>query len=209
MGAPGYRVIFALLVQPDLLLAPVRTLAAAAEVAPATAANALALLRQEGLVHETGVGRRLTAPQQLLERWLRGYETVVRPKLLLGQFQTPDPDPEAVERRIASSLSSEDEPWAYGGTAGANRLTGYYRGEETVIHLGAYSKETLRRLRAVRSKDGSLVMLQVPSNLAFTSPADRAVAPLLIYSELLHNGDRRSLETAAEVMERYLGDLSA
>jgi hypothetical protein len=53
IGVPGLQILFAILVRPELLNEPIRTLAEAAGVARATAADRLAQLRELGLVVET------------------------------------------------------------------------------------------------------------------------------------------------------------
>lgn len=202
IGAPGQQVLFALLVRPDLLNAPIRTLAEAAGVATATAANRLAQLREAGLVHETDHGRRLTEPRRLLELWLKGYETLVRPKLLIGRFRTQETDPEALERQIEETLGDQ-VTWAFGGGAAAHRLTDYYRGPDTVVHVQPGGFDFARRLRALRADDGPLILLRAPGPIAFEGAKPRTVAPLLVYTELLFAGDKRAREAAGELQRKY------
>lgn len=207
LGAPGYRLIFALLVDSSLVGRPVRAIAAAAEVSPATAANGLKQLRQDTLIADGPRGRQTIERARLLERWLRGYEIVLRPKLLIGSFRVPEQDPLVLEQRVGSLLDQLGEPWAFGGTAAAFRLTGYYRGESTTVHLATPSTEFLRRLEAIRDDDGPLTLLRTPSRTALSPEFVRTVDPLLVYTELLHNGDRRSSEAASELARRFLEDL--
>jgi hypothetical protein len=206
VGVPGQQVLFALLVRPDLLNAPVRMLAEAAGVAPATAADRIARLREEGLVHGTDHQRRLTEPRRLLDLWLKGYETLVRPKLLIGRFRPQETDPEALEHRIEETLD-EEVVWALGGGAAAHRLTGYYRGQDTVVHVASAEVDVAKRLRALRADDGSLILLRAPGPIAFESSEPRTVTPLLVYTELLFAGDKRAREAADDIRRKYLGHL--
>jgi hypothetical protein len=202
MGVPGQQVLFALLVQPDLLNAPLRMLAQVAGVATATAANRLTQLREEGLLHEADQERRLTEPHRLLELWLKGYETLVRPRLLIGRYRIQETDPEALERQIERALGDE-VLWAFGGGAAAYRLTGYYRGPETVVHVQPGAFDLARRLRALRADDGPLILLRAPGPIAFEGAEPRTVAPLLVYTELLFAGDKRAREAAIEIQRKY------
>jgi hypothetical protein len=205
-GVPGQQILFALLVQPDLLNVPVRTLAKAAGVAPATAADRIAQLRREGLIHESDHEKRLTMPHRLLDLWIKGYETVVRPKLLIGRYRAQETDPEAFERLIEETLDDE-VTWAFGGGAAAHRLTGYYRGPDTVVHLQQPGFDVAKRLRALRADDGPLILVRAPGPLAFKGAKPRTVAPLLVYTELLFAGDKRAREAAGEIERKYLGHL--
>ena len=206
IGAPGMQILFALLVQPDLLNAPVRVLGKTAGVAPATAAARIAHLRRAGLIHETEGKRRLTVPHRLLDLWINGYETLVRPKLLIGRYRAQEKDPEALERRIEQALDTK-MTWAFGGGAAAHRLTGYYRGEDTVVHVHAPGFDPAKALRALRAEDGPLTVLGAPGPLAFEGVKPRTVAPLLVYTELLFAGDKRARDAAGEIRRKYLENL--
>ena len=211
VGAPGLRVYFALLVRPELTRAPLRTIAEAAGVATATVADRLAELRETRVLHGGGRGKRILAePQRLLERWLHGYGTVVRPKLVIGRYRLRETAPEAIEGKLDAVLGpvTNDHPaWAYGGGAAAWRLTGFYRGEQTVVHLREELPDLPRRLGALGDEEGPLTLLRAPGPAAFDGAEPGTVAPLLVYTELLHQGGKRAAEAAAEVRKRYLADL--
>ncbi len=200
---PGHHVLFAILARPDLLNAPVRTLAEAAGAGKTAAADMLTRLEREGLVGADREGRRLLRPQVVLDRWLGGYTALVRPQLLIGRFHTNDPTPEALESRIEHELG-DTMPWAWGGGAAAMRLTGHYRGADTVLHLAEPVQDFGKRLKAIQAEGGPLIVLRVPGRVAFEGMKPRTVHPLLIYTELLVAGTERDRETAEEVANRYL-----
>lgn len=206
MGAAGLQVLFALMARPELLNEPVRTIAQAADVAKATVADRLATLRAEGLIHEGRGARKAAEPRRFLDLWLNGYETLLRPKLLIGRYRVQETDPEALERRIEATLGN-DVPWAFGGGAAANRLIRHYRGEDTVLHVGDGAAEVVTRLRAIPDPKGPLILLKTPGPAALQGARPRTVAPLLVYTELLHAGDKRAIDAAAEVRREYLGHL--
>jgi len=203
VGKAGYQVMFAILAQPDLLDEPVRAIAQAAGVSKNTAATTVARLTEEGLVGRGRTRRQVLARQTILDRWLTGYANTVRPRLLVGTFRTRDTDPEALENRIQTVLH-DAKPWAWGGGAAAMRLTGFYRGPETVLHAAAWQKEDAIRLQAVRADDGPLIVLGVPGEVAFRGAVPRTVHPLLVYTELLTAGGERASETAEEIRSKYL-----
>jgi hypothetical protein len=207
MGAPGQQILFALLVRPALLNVPVRTLAEAAGVAVATAADRIARLREEGLVHETDRERRVTEPRRLFDLWLKGYEALVRPKLLIGRYRAQEMDPKALEHLIEETLGNR-VIWAFGGGAASHRLTGFYRGPETVVHVQQIDLDFGKRLRALRADDGPLILLRAPGPIAFEGALPRTVAPLLVYTELLFTGDKRAREAAGEIERKYLGQIA-
>jgi hypothetical protein len=207
VGAPGLQVNFALLVQPALLNGPVRALARAAGVGTATAAGRLAQLRKEGLVHATGDRRALTEPRRLFDLWLKGYETLVRPRLLIGRYRAQETDPEILERLVQTTLDGKT-PWGFGGGAAAHRLTGYYRGPDTVVHVHPPDFDVAKKLHALRADDGPLVLLRAPGPVAFEGVKPHTVAPLLVFTELLIAGDKRAREAAVEIQRMFLEGLA-
>ena len=202
MGKAGTQILFALLVRPALLNAPVRTLAGAAGVAPATAADRLVRLREDGLIHGTTPNGRITEPRRFFDLWLKCYETLLRPKLLIGRYRMKAVDPEETEARIEETLGKKLH-WAFGAGAAAYRLTGFYRGPETVIHVEPADLDIAKRLRALPAEDGPLTLLRPPGPLAFEGVLPRTVTPQLVYAELLFAGDKRAREAAVELQRKY------
>ena len=202
LRAPGFRVVFALLAESDLVRAPVRELARISGVSLGTASNVLRRLEHDRIVVRTRSKRHLVRPDNLLERWIAGYADALRPQLLVGRFQTPDSDPSHLEHRVADILG-EAETWAWGGAAAAFRLTKHYRSHETVLHMEAATPDLPRRLKALPHSSGRLIVLGVPGPLAFGGQT-RTVHPLLVYSELVLTGDDRATEAASEIRSRFL-----
>jgi hypothetical protein len=205
----GYLVYFALLADPALRGAPVRTIAAAVGVSKSAVSNALAKLEAQNLLVRRRDKPSWIDTRALLERWLVGYAEVVRPRLFLGGYRTQDPDPMQIEKLLDAQMPA-DVAWAFGGGAAAYRLTGHYRGEATVLHVAAPPADLARRLRAVRAdQNHSFVVLRAPGPLLLQGTMPHTAHPLLVYSELLCAGDERAREAAAEVRETLLQEVLA
>jgi len=203
MRAPGVRLVFALLVKPDLLDRPIRELALAAGVSLGTASNVLGRLEQDAIVVKSKSKMHLVRREHLVQRWIAGYTEMLRQQLLIGRFETADKDAPTMQERVALVFGA-DTTWAWGGATGAYRLTQHFRSDETVLHVEAAPRDVVRQLNASPSNTGRLVVLGVPNALAFEGRAPRTVHPLLIYTELILTGEERALETAAELRERFL-----
>ncbi len=202
IAIPGYRVLFTILAEPELLNAPVRTLAEAAAVSKTTAAETIGRLVTDGLVSPIQGQRRILDPKILLDRWVVGYETM-RPRLNMGRFKTQDADPAALEERLERELG-ESLVWAWGGGSAAMRITKHYHGEETVLHICEPGNDLPRRLRALPSIDGPLIIQRTPNKSAFSGVAPRTVNPLLIFAELMASMNPRAREAALEIREAYI-----
>ncbi len=203
VGLSGHLVLFAILAKPELLNTSIRALAEQAGASKTAVAHLLARLTQEGAIVRSRNRRHLQDQKTLLDRWLSGYATLVRPRLLVGQYRTPDSDPSALEARIEQVLT-DDTPWGWGGGAAENRLTGFYRGSKTILHLAEPSDTTLRSLRGLPSNKGELTVLRMPGHIAFEGAVPHTVHPLLVYTELLTEGTDRARESAAMIRDRYL-----
>jgi Transcriptional regulator, AbiEi antitoxin, Type IV TA system len=104
-------------------------------------------------------------------------------------------------------LQALDRPLAevYGGAAAGWRMTAYYRGDQTVLHVDAMPDEALRQLRAIPdTAAGPLTILRTPGTIAYEGTAARLAHPLLVYTEMMASTDSRAREAAAEILERFL-----
>lgn len=205
--APGLQVLFAILARPDLLDAPVRTLARFAGVGKSAVAERLQQLREDGYVVEAKNRKRLVRRKTILDQWLAGYENQVRPRLLLGRYQARERQSKRLEQIIENALGDR-VAWAWGGGAAAMRLTGHYRGEETVLHVERELSDLPRRIEALPARNGPLTILRIPGPLALEGAEPRTVHPLLVYTELLANHTDRAREAADEVWRHFLESLT-
>lgn len=220
-GPVHYKVLFALLARPETNRTTVRDIADRAGVGKTAAAITLKRLEEEGLIGQTETSTLLIKPRELLDRWLTGYLDVLRPKLFAGYYRAADGEPRALEQRIEQALAlprlipGAIEPhglmeaggmtrWAWGGTAAAFRLTGHYRGEQTVLHMDHRPADLAQRLQLLPALTGEIAILGTPGFFAYEGAAPRTAHPLLVYAELFVGQDDRAREAAAEVRERFL-----
>jgi hypothetical protein len=198
---PSHQLVFAILAKPDLLREPIRQIALAAGIGKTAAADQLLRLQRQGLVHrKRGV---IVDRRALLDRWLSAYADVVRPAWLVGRYRPQAGDPEAVERMIEAAWNKRS--WVYGGAAAGWRMTAYYRGDQTVLHVDAVSNEALRQLRVIPDATaGPLTILRTPGTIAYEGTAARLAHPLLVYTEMMASSDSRAREAAAEILEEFL-----
>jgi hypothetical protein len=202
--SPGYRVLFALLARRELLNEPVRSIAKVAGVSPQTASDMRARLLAERLVMR-GASRMSFIPHRFsdaLDLWISGYRSVLRPDLVVGRFRTPDREPEGLEARLAENLRGSR--WRLGGSAAAYRLSGHYRGPNTVVHVEDFPEDTRVALRAIPDPNGPLIVTRFPGPVALEGLTSDTAHPLLVYSEMLVEGSEREIEAATEIRERYL-----
>jgi hypothetical protein len=201
---PSYFVLFTVIANPELLSATVRTLAEKAGVSRQPAVWMREEMVKLGYVVRGPKGYVWAAQgvKRALDLWLAGYVTLVRPKLLIGAFRTQDPNPSVLESRIVPVLDRIGG-WRWGGGAAAHRLTGYFRGDKTVVHLEHWPAGLSGDLHAIPDADGPLVLLRSPGPTGMLGTTKDTAHPLLVYSELLAAGSERARDAAQELADRF------
>jgi hypothetical protein len=206
LRAPTYQVLFALLVRPDLIEAPSRVLAAAAGgVSPQTAIDARGRLHEQGfLVGSTKAPKwSPTGRKGALDLFISGFSSTLAPSLAIGRFRSRHRDIATMEEALARSLSAVTT-WRWGGGAACQRLTGYYRGDATIVYVDREPPKLAAALELVPDRSGPISIVRRPGPLAFESPVADTVHPVLTYVDLLAEGHERANDAAREISARYL-----
>jgi hypothetical protein len=196
-------VLFALLAEPERVANSVRALGDAAGVSRQAALDIRHRLARLGVLIQTRSGFRWVAGRykEAIDMFVTGYLTTLRPELVLGRFRTRDSEPPALEARLVSEISLQDLRW--GGAAAAHRMTGHYRGGHTVVHVMELPGN-MRKLQAIPDRAGTLELVMPPGPLGMRGVIEDTAHPLLVYAELLAEGNERAREAAQEVAERWL-----
>ena len=207
------KAVMALLVRPDLLNAPYRTIAEQADVALGTIGACMNDLRQRGMLIDRKAGRQLTDRPALVAFWVNAYVEALRPTLKERRFQVrAERKPELVAR-LADILVERGTPWALTGADAAERRTHFFRAEETEIYApaGLFEDRALQKALVAQPavRAGNLLVIETPGPLAIPRAAndDVPVAPdLLTYAELRYRGTEQALEAANLLLPMVLND---
>lgn len=194
------KVLFALICDPDLAAAPLRKIAAAADVPVGSLSAVLADFKEQGYLSSRDKRRQLNGSLRLLDDWAHGYALSLRGKTL-------------AERYLAPSFAAWQE-WPIG------RLR--WGGEAAAVCLGCHAQPGLltlygeklpprllagQRLSLAGPVDyEQLLELRQPfwgKSLSVDGPLD-TVAPALIYADLLATGNPRCLEAAQMIYRTRL-----
>lgn len=207
------KTVMALLVQPELVQAPYRTLAEQAAVALGTVPACMKDLAARGLLLDGRQGRKLTDRPALVALWVQAYVEALRPKLKERRFQLRANGKEDVWNRLQAILTPRHHPWALTGADAAERRTHYFRTQETEIYAPLTvlnDRDTLKALVAQPTgHGGNLVAIEPPGPLAIPTIDGKGipVAPdLLAYAELRYRGTDQALEAAELLLPLVLGD---
>jgi hypothetical protein len=199
--------LFALLADPKLVNISVRALADAAGVSRQAAMDIRHRLQALGILYakQDGFGWVPRGASKAIDLFIVGYATTLRPQLVLGRFRARAASPGDLERTITKAIGKKINA-RWGGGAACMRLTGYYRGDRTILHVDAIPRALLSAVHAIPDRDGPLELVQFPGPLGSHGATADTGHPLLVYAELLMERDERAREAAREILERYLGD---
>ncbi|RXW33491.1 hypothetical protein C1706_01660 [Propioniciclava flava] len=189
LNRASHRVAFALLANPDLAASPVRTLAAAARASIGTVHNTLAQLTDAGLL----LDGRLHDPGRLLDAWAESYRRLaVRPLSSRTLYAADD--------RWSDTVRAEAQDVVLlGGIAAAAVLDDQVRATDGIVYAATLGPAvTLLRLTA----DPTPFRVEVRERFWGDGlPASRLnlVPSVLIYGDLLRDGDSRSVQVATNL----------
>lgn len=189
LNRASHRVVFALLANPDLAASPVRALAAAARASIGTVHNTLAQLTDAGLL----LDGRLHHPGRLLDAWAESYRRLaVRPLAPRALYAADDrwSDKVRVEAQDVVLL---------GGIAAAAVLDDQVRATDGIVYAATLGPAvTLLRL----TTDPTPFRVEVRERFwgdGLPAAHPGLVPSVLIYGDLLRDGDARSLDIAAKL----------
>ncbi len=189
LNRASHRVAFALLANPDLAASPVRALAAAARASIGTVHNTLAQLTDAGHL----LDGRLHEPGRLLDAWAESYRRLaVRPLSPRALY--------AADRRWSDKVRTEGQGAVFlGGIAAAAALDDNVRSTDGIVYATAIGPAvTLLRL----TTDATPFRVEVRERFwgdGLPTSQPGLVPSVLIYGDLLRDGDSRFLEIATNL----------
>ncbi len=200
----GLRLLFHLLIDPELLKLSDAVLAKRTGVPLYATSNALTDLAQQELLLP-GTERRLENPAKLLAHWVVSYRDTLRPQLPTQRYHWLDGTRrEQVGFQLARKTKS-----LWSGAVAARRLLACSLLPSTLA-LYTHSPHTpglLRKLGLVPHPAGPVELVKV-----FRTPAvlteEYCAHPLLIYADLLAAHEEESLTVARQLLGRYMPHLA-
>ena len=194
----GLRVIYAFLCNPGLENKTYRNIAEVADVALGTVGWIIRDLKEMGYLLDMGKrGYKLIKKEDLLNRWVINYPEKLRPKLVLGHFRGSNG---WWKQKTLNPIYTQ-----WGGEVAAAKLMKYLKPQVITIYT------TLQQLnpllienRLKKDPEGDIEILNrfwVPLEMW---QYEDVVHPILIYADLMATGNKRNIETARMIYEKYL-----
>jgi len=198
------RLIFAYLLQPELVEQTYRMQAEQSGVAKSTIGDQIRKLVDAGYLASAGSKHHWVNLSQLAKDWLQAYPKVLKPTLYLLRVKFAKK--EHYQRWQEIWEGNLELQW--GGEAGGALLTSMLRPGKLTLYSRMPAKEVMKTLRVIPDPEGPLDILQAfwPKKLASGSHHQH-VPPLLIFADLMQSQDLRNLQIARIIHEQYFKDL--
>lgn len=190
--AGGLQVIFTLLCKPETANLPYRKIAELAGVAHGTVGWVMGELPTLGFIAKFRHKRRLVDAERLLKQWVISYAQTLRPKLLLGRYES-----ESTGLGWVRDLDVRRYQLLLGGEPAAARITGNLRPGTATFYAGKFSKQILIDHHLMPDKKGNIEVLR--RFWTFDGETSGMVPHVLVYADLLAIGDGRCLEAAGDM----------
>ena len=194
----GLQVVFALLCNPELITAPSRDIACAAQVALGTVGWVLYDLKRLDYILDKGAyGRKIIHVKKLFTAWVEAYARDLRPKKYIGRFTMPEP-----EKLKHFDLQN---PVYLGGEAAAAKITQYLKPETATLYLPENTvNDFIVRNRLKKDANGGVELLNTFWEFDCAWEFKGVVPPLLVYADLMATANDRNIETAKIIYDRHI-----
>jgi hypothetical protein len=194
----GLRAVYALLIKNEFVNAPYREIANEAGVALGTIDRVFKDLKRRKYIIEIKDGRRmLTNKRDMIEWWVNAYIEKLRPKLLIGRYETDD-----YEQFQNVDLEKLNARW--GGEKAAEIITNYLRPEIFTIYTRKPLNNLIMQLKLRARPTGRIEIREQFWNFVDTRRSNLIVHPILVYADLLATGEARNIETAKLIYEAII-----
>lgn len=202
----GLKMLYAVLINNELINMPYREIAKRAGVALGTVGWVMKDLEHLGYLVKMGKrGNRLIQKENLLNRWCTVYAEVLKPKLLIGRFKG------FKGWWTTTGLNPLYVKW--GGEPAAAKLTKHLKPEIITIYVDEqHLREIVVTHRLARHDQGEIEVykrfwqadVDETARLTKTTEYDEVVHPILVYADLIATANQRNIEAAKVLYEKYI-----
>ena len=192
----GAKVLFELLQNPDSVNTNTyREWADKCGIALGSVSKFMNALTNEGfLIKVNSTEKQLIRREELLQRWIPLINEKVLPNYFVETFQFGK-----TTQRNWKNIEHEMQ-WA--GEPAAGILTNYLNPEEFSLFTNLDKTEIIKRAGLLPNKDGNISIYKPFWKIV--EKDSKTVPPLLIYAQLMYQGNSRNVETAKLIYDEFL-----
>lgn len=197
----GMKLIFAFLTQRGLEQESYRAISMRTGVPTPTVGVFMADLKKAGfLTQRIQPQRQLVRRDELLKRFVEHYTEGFRQTLNPVRFRSTKSN-----RYWWRDLDISQFDAYWGGETGGAKLTKHLHPEAATIYADSLLPQLQAKYGLIRDEEGDTEILR---RFWKTGEVGDVAPPLVVYADLIGNADRRSIETAELIYDRYLAELT-
>ena len=191
----GMRLIYALLLNNNLINATYRQISAEADIALGNIGNLLNELKAEDFIKIKDDKRSIQNKEILFDKWAAAYGSTLRPHLFQKRLRF-------VNRQDILNWKNINLNNAYwGGEPAAYLLDKFLSPQEFIIYSEKPTTQLMKELKLVPDIGGEIILMLPPLH---SSKEKKMADPFIIYAELINSKDSRCLEAAQRIKKKYI-----
>ncbi len=195
----GLKVIFQMLLQPELIDATIRDIAELANVSLDTVHKTIQGLKQAGhLIQVNKKTFQWNAKKELFQKWIEEYEIRLKPTIHIGNFRFLREG----DFYDWKKLNFKNGRTRWGGEPGGELFTGFLKPETLTMYTNETKTELIKNYRIVPDNNGYIKAYA--KFWKHDNVNDNLAPPLLVYADLINTGNKRNIETAQKIYEQLL-----
>jgi hypothetical protein len=198
---PGMKLLFAFLTNRGLEEESYRSISSKIGVPTPTVGVFMGDLEKAGFLVKRGTGKRFIVRQdELFKRFVENYGESFRQTLNPVRFRSRKVDGRWWENVDISQFNA-----CWGGETGGAALTKHLRPEVATIYADSLLPKFQAKYGLIREETGNI---EIVRRFWKTGEIGNVAPPLIVYADLMATADRRNIETAELIYERYLADVA-
>lgn len=205
----GLKLIYQLLIEPELLSENYRAIASKTGVSLASVNNIFEELKEDNFIIEINNKKRnLYNVERLVTKWAINYTDILRPKIHRGYFRPLNP-----KMDVSKNILTEKNRQTYiGGQLAAQHLNGQIIASTSALFSNSRLSKLVEKYHIVpisrATKETNIEVLEMfwSEKTGHNVTKDKLTDPVLIYAELLNSNDFRSVQAAQNILEHEIRD---
>lgn len=195
----GIKTVFHFLMDENLINTTHRNIAEVAGVGLGNTIYVINGLKELGHIAKLNKNEyTFTDQKKLLEKWVEAYDQKLKPDLEIGTFNLLKKDDFYKWKEIQFKKTTT----LWGGEPAGDILTNYLQPETLTIYTNENRAELMKNYRFIPDQGGNIKIYNRFWKIA--QEGINTAPPLLVYADLLNTGDKRCIETANLVYDKYL-----
>lgn len=189
----GLKVLFHLLIKPELINQTQREIAEFTGVGLGNIPQVIEGLKDTGYL--LPLNKKEYAwenKEELFDRWIENYQTILRPALKKKSYQIRIP---------WQNIELNEEMATWGGEPAADLLTNHLRPEKFILYTNENQDELIKKYKLQPKIDGELSVIELFWNKELNQ---KTAPPFLVYAELILEGGKRNKETAEMIYHEFI-----